>query len=362
MHLPKPELMMMVEWDRELASLAQRLADQCNFVHDQCRATVRYPYAGQTVGEVRWRRSSGSDAQTAQRAIRRVLDAWWGERRRVQPEQLTAPFRLTAKGAVWGHFSQLAVWSLRAVGCGAVRHGAHFPRLLLVCDFSHTNMLGQRTISPGPLARCPSHTERRLRSSYPLLCASVRYPPPERNYGVESEDYSTDDENVEELSLPRTSPHYYNTTHAVAENTVKYLTTTRTTVRSVDRWRNIAFQGATQSQAKGALMYKLSRELGDRKKADNKVMLFVDDANWRSRVMADEKQLAFKKRILNINDEIEESTEKNKEGRGTARASSSSNTLAYRRYSNITELVSSTYFTPVPLARSIMKQQYEEFE
>lgn len=26
-------------WDRELAYLAQRLANQCNFVHDDCRAT-----------------------------------------------------------------------------------------------------------------------------------------------------------------------------------------------------------------------------------------------------------------------------------------------------------------------------------
>ncbi|XP_059045545.1 uncharacterized protein LOC131841274 isoform X2 [Achroia grisella] len=173
MQLPKPEVMMFVEWDRELAVLAQRLADQCDFVHDECRATVRYPYAGQTVGEVRWRRSGESDELTAQRAIRRVFDAWWGERRRVQPKQLTAPFRLTAKGAVWGHFSQLAVWTLRAIGCGAVRHGASYPRLLLVCDFSHTNMLGQKTISPGPMASCPIHTARRSKA-YPLLCVSVR--------------------------------------------------------------------------------------------------------------------------------------------------------------------------------------------
>lgn len=59
---------------------------------------VRYPYAGQSVGEVRWR-GGGDEAVTpgAQRAIRRVLDAWWGERRRVYASQLVAPFRLTTK-------------------------------------------------------------------------------------------------------------------------------------------------------------------------------------------------------------------------------------------------------------------------
>ncbi|XP_031764147.2 uncharacterized protein LOC113514485 [Galleria mellonella] len=193
--LPQPEVMMYVEWDRELALLAQRLADQCVFVHDKCRATVRYPYAGQTVGEVRWRRSSESDELTAQRAIHRVFDAWWGERRRVQPKQLIAPFRLTAKGAVWGHFSQLAVWTLCAVGCGAVRHGANYPRLLLVCDFSHTNMLGQRTISPGPLASCPVHTARKSKA-YPLLCITVRKKTLQE---LESIEDSESDEEVEDI-------------------------------------------------------------------------------------------------------------------------------------------------------------------
>lgn len=79
-----------------------------------------------------------------------------------------------SRGTVWGHFSQLAVWNLQAVGCGAVRHGAHHPRLLLVCDFSHTNMLGQRTLVPGPMAPCPIHTARRPRSAYPALCGPVR--------------------------------------------------------------------------------------------------------------------------------------------------------------------------------------------
>ncbi|CAG9118560.1 unnamed protein product [Plutella xylostella] len=210
--LPKPELMMFVEWDRELAMLAQRLADQCLFTHDECRATVRYPYAGQAVGEVRWRKTSDSPSLMAMKAIRRVLDAWWGERRRAAPRQLTQPFHLgressglpdgheghTARagrvvgrapprqltqpfhlgressGGSWGHFSQLAVWSLRAVGCGAVIHGTEPQKLLLVCDFSHTNMLGQRTLKAGPLAPCPFNTVRKRHSPYYLLCAPIR--------------------------------------------------------------------------------------------------------------------------------------------------------------------------------------------
>ncbi|CAG4973637.1 unnamed protein product [Colias eurytheme] len=226
--LPKPQVMMWVEWDRELAHLAQRLADQCQFVHDDCRATVRYPHAGQSVGEVRWRGSSVSEELTAQRVIRRVFDAWWGERRRVSPKQITGPFRLAARGNVWGHFSQLAVWTLRAVGCGAVRHGTTHTRLLLVCDFSHTNMLGERTLNPGPLAVCPMHTARKVRSTYPLLCAPVRHKPPDSD--EKYDDYDDDDDEQED--------HRQDTGNAEPKKQMtskRYQAETKTTIRVIDR-------------------------------------------------------------------------------------------------------------------------------
>ncbi|KAJ8715703.1 hypothetical protein PYW07_010185 [Mythimna separata] len=241
-HLPKPQVMMLVEWDRELALLAQRLADQCYFVHDDCRATVRYPYAGQTVGEVRWRRSSESDELSAQRAIRRVLDAWWGERRRVQSKQLTAPFRLTSKGNVWGHFSQLAVWNLQAVGCGAVRHGARHSRLLLVCDFSHTNMLGQRTLVPGSTAPCPIHTVRKSRTAYPLLCAPVRrsVPSGSQEFGIEDnfeEDEEDDNAITTDVGDLSSSELWYSSSGTIACHSS--LVKSKTTREFIDEPRNI---------------------------------------------------------------------------------------------------------------------------
>ncbi|XP_045780701.1 uncharacterized protein LOC123877829 [Maniola jurtina] len=229
-HLPRPQIMMLVSWDRELAKLAQRLADQCQFVHDDCRATVRYPYAGQSVGEVRWRSGAEGEAASlgAQRAIRRVLDAWWGERRRVYARQLIAPFRLTTKDMVWGHFSQLAVWRLQAVGCGAVRHGFQHTRMLLVCDFSHTNMLGQRTMTPGPLAPCPMHTERRPRSAYPLLCAPLKIPTSTEKDDreiIKGYDYSYDEDVEDDEEEERITQ----ATRAIA----KYRTTTQ---RAIDKF------------------------------------------------------------------------------------------------------------------------------
>ncbi|XP_047036355.1 neurofilament heavy polypeptide-like [Helicoverpa zea] len=286
-HLPKPQVMMLVEWDRELAVLAQRLADQCHFVHDDCRATVRYPYAGQTVGEVRWRRSSESDELSAQRAIRRVLDAWWGERRRVQPKQLTAPFRLTAKGTVWGHFSQLAVWNLQAVGCGAVRHGAHQSRLLLVCDFSHTNMLGQRTLVSGSLAPCPIHTQRRPRTAYPLLCAPVRHPVPAEPEEMELEDnYDDENEDVEEIAdiaevgdAPTQTPWQQPRTERrpKSKSSKKKSTTIREFPAETRKLDTKVFRVAYQTSStpsKDSIVQKLDREL--EQKSRNKVNVNVN--------------------------------------------------------------------------------------
>ncbi|KAM3959813.1 uncharacterized protein ACR2FA_006095 [Aphomia sociella] len=296
--LPKPEIMMFVEWDRELSFLAQRLADQCDFVHDECRATVRYPYAGQTVGEVRWRRSSDSDELTAQRAIRRVFDAWWGERRRVEPGQLTTPFRLTAKGAVWGHFSQLAVWTLRAVGCGAVRHGASYPRLLLVCDFSHTNMLGQKTISPGPLARCPAHTARRSKA-YPLLCATVRDTTLKEKVTIdepeakdEEETNLDDDDDFDNVANDNATKRYGMFLRQFGKqsrnNYIK--TTARTTTRDVQTFTTrkegdplLVRDIVKATPTKGRLVHQLSEALELRKKAAMKSRVNEKYNDWNRR-------------------------------------------------------------------------------
>ncbi|KAL0861076.1 hypothetical protein ABMA27_009584 [Loxostege sticticalis] len=320
-HLPKPEVMMLVEWDRELALLAQRLADQCTFVHDDCRATVRYPYAGQTVGEVRWRRSSDSDTLTAQRAIRRVFDAWWGERRRVQPHQLTAPFRMTAKGAIWGHFSQLAVWSLRAVGCGAVRHGTSNPRLLLVCDFSHTNMLGQRTLTPGPMIPCPIHTLRKSRSAYPLLCAPVRHPVVTEQYESETDDdmLETNDERTEneeddDDDVETRTQSFKNATKMTKAQSQGKKSTRRKDWRKLTELmeqimdiqtnddHSLVFRTTKRRKTtKGLFLDKLDQELDGRKKAQHKSGRYqywqpTSTEEWRIRSMEEYESVPTKSR------------------------------------------------------------------
>ncbi|XP_047539580.1 uncharacterized protein LOC125072987 [Vanessa atalanta] len=300
-HLPRPEIMMLVGWDRELAYLAQRLADQCEFVHDYCRATVRFPYAGQSVGEVRWRRSSDSDKLSTQRVIRRVLDAWWGERRRAQIQQLVAPFRLNPKGSVWGHFSQLAVWTLRAVGCGAVRHGFDYTRMLLVCDFSHTNMLGQRTLNPGPLAPCPIHTIRRPRTAYPLLCAPVKRQISSENdyYEIKEkykDDYDDDFEN--ERVVTTVQPEHTSRVEIVkTAATNKYL---RTTVLEDNGSMNfntgITYLGTLEEPSTRRVLEKLQHELESKNSEKQLVPMskyqeWVTKRNYFGRVREDQESV-----------------------------------------------------------------------
>lgn len=38
------------QWDTELATVAATNARRCIYGHDECRSTVRYPYAGQNIG------------------------------------------------------------------------------------------------------------------------------------------------------------------------------------------------------------------------------------------------------------------------------------------------------------------------
>lgn len=200
--------------------MAQRLADQCHFVHDDCRATTRYPFAGQTVGEARWATPTTGDGASTRliESLRKIIDAWWSEKRYVTAEELMQPFKLYKSPPPWGHFSQLAVWSLQAIGCGAAYYGPSI-KLLFVCDFSHTNMLGQRTLRPGPVIPCPKDTERN-NSPYPLLCTTKKIQNEEQTnvdiHFTEESQYVDANSDSEALKIHSTSQNWNNikfTTH-----------------------------------------------------------------------------------------------------------------------------------------------------
>ncbi|CAH4036973.1 unnamed protein product [Pieris brassicae] len=98
--LPRAYGMYRLEWDEELATFAQVLANSCLLKHDLCRATSKYPDPGQTTGVVRfsypdWYSIGGTDVfppglseEKLLYSIRHIMRSWYDQKIYVTPEMV----------------------------------------------------------------------------------------------------------------------------------------------------------------------------------------------------------------------------------------------------------------------------------
>ncbi|XP_011300071.1 venom allergen 3 [Fopius arisanus] len=114
-----------LEWDEELAEIAQRWANQCTDGHDQCRNVERFP-VGQNVGRKGW--SNGYNAKVSE-----IVQAWYDEVENFD-SQVVPSFRSSKK--LTGHYTQLVWGETTRIGCGLMRYkrGAMFT-VHLVCNY-----------------------------------------------------------------------------------------------------------------------------------------------------------------------------------------------------------------------------------
>lgn len=166
---PPAANMMEMEWDEELAAIAQRHADQCKFEHDcpDCRKVSRFS-VGQNLfvsyGNIR----DGTD-------WKQPMEAWFDEEIRDFPSSHISPFKYVQKA---GHFSQLAWATTTKVGCGLTTytHGKFVGRMY-VCNYGKAgNMIGGSMYSIGQgCSACPENTH--CSSDYPGICTYDTFVP-----------------------------------------------------------------------------------------------------------------------------------------------------------------------------------------
>lgn len=153
-----------MEWDEELAIVAQRHADQCKFAHDcsQCRKIKRFKAVGQNL--YIYKQSIKSAATNWTRGI----TDWYDEvdlfdKKWVKPFKFSLPI---------GHYSAM-IWSnTNRVGCGITeyRDGKWFAKLY-TCDYGPAgNFINGQMYKVG---RACSSCPRGMACSqkYPGLCA-----------------------------------------------------------------------------------------------------------------------------------------------------------------------------------------------
>lgn len=216
-----------MEWDPELARVAQRHADQCTFDHDcaECRSVDRWG-VGQNLYIYK------QSLRLPQTNWKRAVTDWYDEvrlfnRKHVQPFQFRAAI---------GHFSQLVWADTYKVGCGATsyREGKWFSTLY-TCNYGpNGNFIRSKMYKQGrSCSACPANSS--CSASYPGLCARTSVAPqflpsPVTNTTTTTTQSPTTRRTTRKTTTRRT------TTRRTTRKTTRRTTTRRTTSDAVCPW------------------------------------------------------------------------------------------------------------------------------
>ncbi|XP_019548922.2 venom allergen 5-like [Aedes albopictus] len=158
--LPSASNMVTMDWDDDLAYLAELNANRCEFEHDKCHNTKKYPNSGQNIAS--W--GTTGDSYDVKETLKTMVQEWWDERHFANPKLIKK---------LWGkykalHFTMLVRANASRVGCGMVQYKKdEYLWVQLICNYSYTNMIGTSVYKDGkPCSDCKSGCD----SKYDGMC------------------------------------------------------------------------------------------------------------------------------------------------------------------------------------------------
>lgn len=161
---PQPQAanMRLMEWDDELALVAQGHADQCIFEHEcsDCRRVSRFG-VGQNLF-ISFQSNFDTRIQWG-----RAIKAWYDEVAEFSPSAIQ-PFQFSTPV---GHYTQMMWWSSFRVGCGFTMFQEDgWWKKLYTCNYGPGGniILSQMYRRGSPCSACPAGTSCSLQ--YPGLC------------------------------------------------------------------------------------------------------------------------------------------------------------------------------------------------
>ena len=157
---PTASNMRSMVWSDELAKIAQRWTDQCNFGHDANRRTKKHDSVGQNA----WKGWSTQNKPGAPNAkdLSKAVQGWYDEVKDFPPGNVGAFSKAGATGMI-GHYTQVVWAKSYEVGCGYI----HYPdgswnAEMFICNYGPGgNWLGAPVYDVGvPGSECPSGTSK----------------------------------------------------------------------------------------------------------------------------------------------------------------------------------------------------------
>ncbi|XP_041771442.1 antigen 5 like allergen Cul n 1-like [Anopheles merus] len=166
---PSAVKMPTLTWDPELASLADANARSCNYGHDRCRATKKFPYAGQNIAITQF----FGYRFTEKDLIHKFVSSWWSEYLDARPEHVRK-YPSSYSGKPIGHFTQIASDRSTKVGCSMwYWKDGQMDVYYFVCNYSFTNIMDRSVYQSGPTA---SQCKTGRNSKFPGLCNASEEP------------------------------------------------------------------------------------------------------------------------------------------------------------------------------------------
>jgi len=160
--MPKAGNMMELEWDDEVAKIAQGWANQCYYDHDKCRITSDgcYDSVGQNIA-VQGSTKANADADWAG-----AIQMWYDEVKDYDPawaEIFTSPGK---NGGVIGHFTQVVWANTNKIGCGYIEFygsqplGKNYYNRYYVCNYAIGGNFSNKPVylKGDPCSKCPKNT------------------------------------------------------------------------------------------------------------------------------------------------------------------------------------------------------------
>ncbi|XP_023302468.2 antigen 5 like allergen Cul n 1-like [Lucilia cuprina] len=154
-----------MEWDDELAKLAEYNVMQCKMNHDDCHNTEDFKYSGQNLGSIGF-----SDNKNDTEQITKSIKLWFEEKKDVD-QSILDEYPSDYSGPDIGHFTVMMVDRNIRVGCAAATYSKDsHNNYLFACNYASTNMVGFPIYKSCDKAAddCESGTN----SSYKNLCST----------------------------------------------------------------------------------------------------------------------------------------------------------------------------------------------
>ncbi|XP_017838258.1 antigen 5 like allergen Cul n 1 isoform X2 [Drosophila busckii] len=163
-------------WDNELGYMARLHASTVSFKHSECRATTRFPLAGECLGLV----FPSSEPRSIEELINLTLQKMFDEFEMVdEPEELAKSYHADRDQDV-GHFTVMINDRVSRVGCGiAVGNNCiglnntmghcHF----LTCHYDFTNVHQSYVYQTGDIGSRCGDWNAKVSSRYTSLCTNT---------------------------------------------------------------------------------------------------------------------------------------------------------------------------------------------